>query len=113
MIEIYHNPRCGTSRKGLQILEDSGKDFKIIKYLDDPLNFEQLQKIISLLKIKPIDLVRQKESIWKEEFKDKKLSDKRLIELMIKNPKLMERPLVINGGKAVIGRPPKKILDIL
>ena len=113
MIEIYHNPRCGTSRKGLQILEDSGKDFKIIKYLDDPLSVEQLQKIIGLLKIKPIDLVRQKESIWKEKFKDKKLSDQRLIELMIKHPKLMERPLVINGEKAIIGRPPEKILDIL
>lgn len=113
MIEIYHNPRCGTSRKGLQILEDSGKEFKIIKYLDDPLSFEKLKQIIELLNIKPIDLIRQKESIWKEKFKGQKLSDNKLIELMIEYPKLMERPIVVNGNKAVIGRPPTNIIEII
>lgn len=113
MLEIYHNPRCGKSREGLKILEDSGKDFKIIKYFDDPLSFENLQQIIELLKIKPIDLIRKKESIWKENFKDKALSDKKLIELLIEYPRLMERPIVINGNKAVLGRPPSKILDII
>jgi arsenate reductase len=113
MIEIYHNPRCGKSREGLKILEDSGKNFKIIKYLDDPLSFEKLQQTIGLLKIKPIDLIRKKESIWKENFKDKALSDKELIEIMIEHPRLMERPIVIKGNKAVVGRPPSKILDII
>lgn len=113
MIEIYHNPRCGKSREGLQILEASGKDFKIIKYFDEPLSFEKLQQIILLLKIKPIDLIRQNESIWKEKFKNKSLSDKRLIELMIEHPKLMERPIVVKDKKAVIGRPPVRILEIV
>lgn len=113
MIKIYHNPRCGTSREGLQILEASGKDFKIIKYLEDPLTFEELQNTIELLKIKPIDLIRQKESIWKENYMDKKLTGKELIQLMIKHPKLMERPIVIKDKKAVIGRPPTKILGIV
>lgn len=113
MIKIYHNPRCGTSREGLQILEASGKDFKIIKYLEDPLTFEELQNTIELLKIKPIDLIRQKESIWKENYMDKKLTGKELIQLMIKHPKLMERPIVIKDKKAVIGRPPTKIFGIV
>ncbi len=113
MIEIYHNPRCSTSRDGLLILEASGKDFKIIKYLETPLNFERLQQIIKLLKIKPITLIRQMEPIWKANFKDKKLSDKRLIQLMIEHPKLIERPIVINDYKAAIGRPPTNIRDIL
>lgn len=113
MIEIYHNPRCLTSRNGVQILEDSGEDIKIIKYLENPLCFEKLQHIIELLDIKPIDLIRQKEPIWKAQFKDKKLSHKRLIELMVKHPILIERPIVIHGNKAFIGRPPTKILDII
>lgn len=113
MIEIYHNPRCSTSRNGLQVLEDTGKDIKIIKYLENPLSIEKLQRIIELLNIKPIDLIRQKEPIWKAQFKDKKLSKKRLIELMVKHPKLIERPIVIHDHKAVIGRPPSKILDII
>jgi len=113
MIKIYHNPRCGKSREGLQILEASGKAFKIIKYFDEPLSFQRLQNIITLLKIKPIDLIRQKETIWKDHFKNKKLSDNKLIELMIEHPKLMERPIVVNDNKAVIGRPPVRILEIV
>ena len=113
MIEIYHNPRCGKSREGLKILEDSGKDFILHKYLDKPLTFEKLQKVIRLLKIQPIELIRQNEPIWKENFKHKSLSDKRLVELMIEHPKLMERPIVISNNKAVVGRPPSKIIDII
>ena len=113
MIEIYHNPRCGKSREGLKIVEDSKKDFKIHKYMDEPLSVEKLQNILQLLKIKPIELIRQKESIWKENFKDKTLSDNRLVELMIENPRLMERPIVVKDNKAIIGRPPVRILEIL
>ena len=113
MIEIYHNTRCSTSRAGLKILEDSGKNFEIIKYMEEPVSPETLQNVIKLLKIKPIELIRQKESIWKENFQNKKLSNSQLIKLMVKYPKLMERPIVINGNKAAIGRPPEKILEIL
>lgn len=113
MIEIYHNPRCGKSREGLQLLEASGKDFKIIKYLEETPNKENLEKIIKLLNIKPILLVRQNEKIWKENFKNSNFTDNELIEIMVKNPILIERPIVISGNKAVVGRPPSKILEII
>ncbi|HEX9828533.1 MAG TPA: arsenate reductase (glutaredoxin) [Flavobacteriaceae bacterium] len=113
MIEIYHNPRCGKSREGLQILETSGKDFKIITYLDEAPSKRKLKKIIRLLKIKPIELVRQNETVWIENFKDLDFTDDELIEMMAKYPILIERPIVVNGNKAVIGRPPTKILDVL
>lgn len=113
MITIYHNPRCSKSRQGLQILENATKDFQIVKYLDAPLSEEKLKEIIDLLKIKPIDLVRTNEAIWKENYKGKDLSDAQIIAAMAQNPKLIERPIVVNGNKAVVGRPPEAILDIL
>ncbi|MFB9058224.1 arsenate reductase (glutaredoxin) [Mariniflexile ostreae] len=113
MITIYHNNRCSKSRNGLQLLEESGKDFKIVKYLEDIPNEKELKDIIDLLKIKPIDLVRQNESIWKSNFKGKDLSDADIISAMVEHPKLIERPIVVNGKKAVIGRPSEKILEII
>lgn len=113
MITIYHNPRCGKSREGLGLVEKSGKEFEIIKYLNDVPNLEELESIIKKLGIKPIDLVRQKEEIWVSQFKAKELSDNQILTAMIENPILIERPIVINGNKAVIGRPPEKILEIL
>lgn len=74
---------------------------------------EKLNKIIKLLKIRPIDLIRQNETIWKENFRDLDFTDEELIDVMVEYPQLIERPIVINGTKAVIGRPPTKILDIL
>ncbi|GAA3606543.1 arsenate reductase (glutaredoxin) [Flavivirga amylovorans] len=113
MIKIYHNNRCSKSRCGLEILEKSGKEFEIVKYLEDVPNKKELKDLINLLGIKPIELIRKNESIWKEKFKNKDLSDAEIITAMIENPKLIERPIIINGKKAVIGRPPEKILDII
>jgi arsenate reductase len=113
MIKIYHNNRCSKSRCGLEILEQSGKPYEIVKYLENPLTLNELKDIIKLLKIKPIELVRKNESIWKENFKHLNFTDEELIQVMAKHPKLIERPIVINGNKAIIGRPPKKILDII
>ncbi|MCB0462601.1 MAG: arsenate reductase (glutaredoxin) [Flavobacteriaceae bacterium] len=113
MIKIYHNNRCSKSRCGLELLEQSGKKFIVIKYLEDVPTKNELKDIINLLGIKPIDLIRKNEAIWKEQFKGKTLSDAQLIDAMLKNPKLIERPIVINGNKATIGRPPEKILDII
>lgn len=113
MIQIYHNARCGKSRCSLDILEKSGKEFEIVKYLENIPSKEELKEIISKLKISPIELVRQNESIWKEQFKGKNLSNEEIIEAMVLNPILIERPIVINGDKAIIGRPPEKILDII
>lgn len=113
MIKIYHNARCGKSREGLQILEESGKDFEVVKYLEQTLSKEELEAIIQKLKIEPIALVRQNEKIWIENFKGKKLSNEDVIQAMIENPILIERPIVVNGNKAVIGRPPQEIIKVL
>ncbi|PQJ73397.1 arsenate reductase (glutaredoxin) [Polaribacter butkevichii] len=113
MIKIYHNPRCSKSRQGLEVLENSKKEFEVVKYLEEIPSEKELTEIIKLLGIAPIQLVRKTEKIWKEEFKGKELSDTDIIKAMIENPKLIERPIVINGNKAVIGRPTETILDII
>ena len=113
MIQIYHNSRCGKSRECLAFLENSGQEYEIIKYLEDIPTFDELKEIIKKLEIKPIDLVRQKEKIWTENFKDKSLSDDAIILAMISNPILIERPIVINGNKAVIARPLEKVTSII
>lgn len=113
MIKIYHNPRCSKSRQGLEIVENSGKEFEIVKYLDNIPSKEELSDIIKKLNISPIQLVRKNEKIWKEEFKGKELSDEEIVKAMVENPKLIERPIVINDNKAVIGRPPESISDII
>ena len=112
-MKIYHNPRCSKSRQGLAILEESKLEFEIINYLNTPSTKEELVKILDLLKISPIDLVRKNEAIWKENYKGKTLTDDQVINAMVENPKLIERPIVINDGKAVIGRPPELIKSIL
>ncbi len=113
MIKIYHNPRCRKSREGLEILENSNKEFEIVKYLEEIPSEKELTEIIKLLNISPIQLVRKTEKIWKENYRGKELSDADVITAMIKNPKLIERPIVIKNNKAVIGRPPANILEII
>jgi len=113
MLKIYHNPRCGKSREALQLLENSGNDFEIVKYLEEVPSFKELSEIIKKLQIKPIELIRQKEKIWTENFKGKNLSDDEIIQAMISNPILMERPIVIKGDKIAIGRPIENIAKIL
>ncbi|ARV08467.1 arsenate reductase (glutaredoxin) [Winogradskyella sp. PC-19] len=113
MIQILHNPRCRKSREGLALLETETKDFEIIKYLDDKLTQKELTSIITKLDISPIDLVRKNEAIWKDDYKGKDLSDNEIIEAMVQNPKLIERPIVINNNKAVVGRPTEAIKTIL
>lgn len=113
MIKIYHNPRCRKSREGLTILQDSKKEFEIVEYLKNVPTFDELSSIIKTLHIKPIDLVRKNEAIWKENFKGKTLTDTEVIKAMVENPKLIERPIVIHDDKAIIGRPPENIKQIL
>ncbi len=112
-MKIYHNPRCSKSRQGLAILNESKLNFEIINYLETPTSTKELTAIIKLLGIAPIDLVRKNEAIWKENYKGKNLTDKEIIAAMAEHPKLIERPIVINNGKAVIGRPPELIKTIL
>lgn len=113
MITIYHNPRCSKSREGVCFLEDKGIEFEAFKYLDEKITKRDLTSIIKKLKVKPIELVRTKEVLWKENFENKELSDDEVIAVMLKNPILIERPIIINGNKAVIGRPIEKILEII
>jgi len=113
MITILHNPRCKKSREGLSLLKNSGKDFEVVKYLEKQISEEELKNIISLLGIKPIELVRKNEAVWKSDFKNKTLSDANIIKAMVLHPKLIERPIVIHGEKAVIGRPKENMLNIL
>ena len=113
MIKIYHNPRCTKSREGLEILEKSGKDFEIVKYLEDLPTKKELKATIDLLGIKAEQLLRKNEKIWQENFKGKTMSDSQIVDAMIAYPKLIERPIVVNGKRAVIGRPPQNILKII
>src|SRR5690606_22978976 len=112
-IKIYHNPRCSKSREGLQWVENSGEEFEVVEYLKKPLNQKELKEILQNLGIQPLDLVRKKENVWLENFKDKNLSDEEIIEAILQFPVLLERPIVLKGNKAVIGRPPVLIKDIL
>lgn len=113
MIQIYHNPKCSKSREGLEILKDSGEEFEIIEYTQNPVSEKELKSILKKLKIKPVELIRKNEKTWKENYKDKKLSDEDLIKIMVENPNLIERPIVIKNDKAIIGRPASMIKDIL
>lgn len=113
MIQIYHNPRCGKSRECLTYLEQSGKEFQVIKYLETVPTIEELKVIIEKLNIKPIELVRQKEKVWIENFKNSTMTDEEIILAMVANPILIERPIVIDGKKAVIARPLEKMNTIL
>ena len=113
MIQVFHNPRCGKSRACLAFLNESGKEFEIVKYLETVPTFDELSSIIKKLGISPLELVRQKEKLWTEEFKSKKLSDEDIIGAMIANPILIERPIVVNGNRAVIARPSEKAASII
>jgi arsenate reductase len=113
MITIYHNPRCSKSRDGLQLLELEGRPFTTVKYLSEPLTKQDLTAIITKLGIAPIGLVRQKEAIWIANYKGKQLTDDQVIDALLAHPNLIERPIVVNGNKAVIARPADKIKEIL
>jgi arsenate reductase len=113
MITVYHNARCKKSRESLELVKNSGKEYQIREYLKEPLSEEELGKLLDKLSFYPMQLIRTNEKIWKEEYKNKDLSDKELITVMVKNPKLIERPIVETPNTAVVGRPGSKIQDIL
>ncbi len=113
MIQILHNPRCTKSREGLQFLQSEGLQPEEILYMDHPLSAEEIKTILKKLGIPAIDWVRKNEAIFKEEYKGKDLTDDQWVEAMAKHPKLMERPVIINGSIAVIGRPAENIRKVL
>lgn len=113
MIQIYHNQRCGKSRNCLLLLQNADKEIEIIKYLDNPPTMTELRALLQKLNIPAIELVRQKEPIWIEQFKGKKLSDDQIIQAMSQHPILIERPIVIKGNKAIIGRDLEKVIPFI
>lgn len=113
MITIYHNPRCSKSRGCNVMLEELGKEVKVINYMKELFTETTLKEVIDLLKIKPIELVRKNEQDWKDHYKGKELNDSEIIKAMVKYPKLIERPIVVNGNKAAIGRPLEAVKAIL
>jgi len=118
MIVIYHNPESEDSNKCLEILETSKHNHKVIKYKDKPLDALKLRKIIKLLNIPPIKIIRTNASFWIDKFQHlidsgMQFSEEELIQIMIKYPELIERPIIINGDKAVIGKPARNIFSIM
>ena len=113
MLKIYHNPRCAKSREGLAVLQESGKPFEEVLYMKNAPSVGELKQMLSALKKPAIDLIRKNETIWRSEYKNKKLTEDELVGLMHKHPNLIERPVVMEGNKAVIGRPAEKIVEFL
>ncbi len=112
MITVYHNGRCGKSRDALKYLEDRNIPFTVVEYLKETPNEKLLQSLLKKLNIKPHDLIRTKEAVYIESYKDKTLSDAEWIQAMVTHPILIERPVVVFGNKAVIARPAEKIAEL-
>ena len=112
-MKIYHNPRCSKSRETLQLITSSGVQPEIIEYLQTPPTIEELRNIIKLLGIKPEELIRKGETEFKEKFKGKSHSDDEWIQIMVDHPKLIERPIVVKGRDAILGRPPENVKSLL
>ncbi|MCG8463300.1 MAG: arsenate reductase (glutaredoxin) [Xanthomonadales bacterium] len=111
--KIYHNPRCSKSRQTMALLEEQSIDAQVVEYLKTPPNADELQEILNLLQMKPRELMRRKEAVYKElNLDDDALSDAQLIQAMVNNPILIERPIVVANGKAAIGRPPEQVLEL-
>lgn len=112
-MKFYHNPRCGKSREALKLLKEKGIEPEIIEYLKNIPTHAELEDVLQKLGMKAEDLLRKNENVFKEIYKGKELSDSKWIEAMIAEPKMIERPIFINGNKAVVGRPPEKVLDLI
>ena len=113
MIRIYHNKMCSKSRQTLELLQNSGQEVQVIEYLKEPPTAEELKEILTKLNMKPEDLLRKGEKLYKENYKGKSFTDEEWIKIMVEHPVLIERPVVIKGNKAALGRPPEKVLEIL
>ena len=109
--KIYHNPRCSKSRTTLALLQEKGIEPEVVEYLKSPPSAAELKEIVAQLGIRPAELLRKKEA--KEEGVDPALDDDALIEAMAAHPRVIERPIVVRDGKAALGRPPERVLELL
>ena len=113
-VTIYHNPRCSKSRQTLALIEEKGVTPKIVDYVKTPPSAAELKRVLKKLGLKPRDILRKGEAVYAElGLDDKDLKDDALIALMVKNPILIERPIVVSGDRAALGRPPEAVLKIL
>jgi len=112
-VKIYHNPRCRKSREGLEILGSSGCEFEVVEYLKNIPTEEELAMVIEKLGMNPEELVRTGESIYKEKFKGKSMTDEQWVKAMVEHPKLIQRPILVSGNKAILGRPPEQFNKLL
>jgi len=113
-ITIYHNPGCSKSRKTLELIQNAGFKPTVVEYLVNPPDAARLTEILTMLSLEAIDLARTQESVFAElQLGEKSLSEGEIVDAMVQNPILIERPIVVADGKAVIGRPPEKVLELL
>ncbi|MFL2607702.1 MAG: arsenate reductase (glutaredoxin) [Flavobacteriaceae bacterium] len=112
-MKIYHNPRCRKSREGIKYLESKKINFEVIDYIKNNLSSDQIKNILKKLQLKPIELVRKNEVIWKEKYKGKDFTDDQLMKILSNEPKLIERPIIVGEKLAVIGRPAENIDKLL
>ena len=111
---LYHNPRCSKSRASLELLKENNMDPEIVLYLDNPPNKDTLEQVLSKLGMSPKQLLRPNEQECKDlNLMDDSVDDQSVINAMVKHPKIIERPIYVNGDKAVIGRPPEQVLEIV
>ncbi len=112
-MKIYHNPRCRKSREALNIIQNHGVDPEVVLYLETPPSRNEIREVLQKLDMSAEQLVRKEEKLYKEEYRDKELSEDEWIVVMADNPKLIQRPVVINGTKAIVGRPPESVRVLL
>lgn len=113
-VTLFHNPRCGKSRQALALLQARGVEPEIVEYLKTPPSPAELKRILKQLGLKPRELMRRKEAAYAENrLENPKLSDDELVAAMVAHPILIERPIALAGGKAALGRPPEKVLEVL
>ncbi|MEA3445480.1 MAG: arsenate reductase (glutaredoxin) [Bacteroidota bacterium] len=113
MIKIYHNTRCKKSRAGLQYLQKKGIEFEVVEYLKDRFTEESFKNVLMLLNKKPFDMIRTQEDMYKKELKGSNFTDAEWVKIMVKNPRLIQRPIVVGKLKAVLAQPPENIDELL
>ena len=112
-MKIYHNPRCSKSRQTLNMIREANREVEIVEYLKTPPTEDELRDILHKLNL-PVDyLIRKGEEIYKTEFKDKELTEDEWIAALVEHPKMLERPIVVNGDQAILGRPPENVQKLL
>ena len=112
MVRIYHNPRCRKSREALKMLQDHGEKIEIIEYLKNPPSVTELSALVSKMNIKPEDLVRKNEALFKDKYRGKSFSDSEWIKIMVNNPVLIERPIIVKNKQVILARQPEKVNNL-